>query len=65
MRAGVARATLEALLIDAPPGRHIQLAKEALEALGDGEPYLEAQLLAHHGVTLRSRSSSAARKPRA
>jgi class 3 adenylate cyclase len=45
--AGIARATLEALRIDAPPGRHIQLAKEALGTLGAEEPHLEAQLLAH------------------
>ena len=43
---GIARATLEALKIDAPPGRHAQLATDALEAIGDTEPYLEAQLLA-------------------
>ena len=43
--AGIARATLEAVRIDAPPGRHVQLVKEALEGLGAGEPHLEAQLL--------------------
>jgi class 3 adenylate cyclase len=43
--AGVARATLEATRIDAPPGRHVQLVQEALETLGDEEPHLEALLL--------------------
>jgi class 3 adenylate cyclase len=43
--AGVARVTLEALLIDAPPARQIALSQDALAALGDAEPYLEAQLL--------------------
>jgi len=43
--AGVARVTLEALLIDAPPDRQIALAQDALTALGDSDPYLEARLL--------------------
>jgi class 3 adenylate cyclase len=44
--AGMARATLEALRIDAPPDRQAQIANDALEALGSGDPHLEAQLLA-------------------
>jgi class 3 adenylate cyclase len=44
--AGMARSTLEALLIDAPPARQFALIQDALAGLGDGEPYLEAQLLA-------------------
>jgi len=41
----LARATLEALLIDAPPARQLALIQDALAALGDGDPYLEARLL--------------------
>jgi class 3 adenylate cyclase len=37
--------TLEALLIDAPPARQLALIRDALAALGDSEPYLEARLL--------------------
>jgi class 3 adenylate cyclase len=44
--AGMARVTLEALLIDAPPARELALIQDALAALGDGDPYLEARLLA-------------------
>ncbi|HYM14988.1 MAG TPA: protein kinase [Dehalococcoidia bacterium] len=42
----VARSTLEALLIDAPPARQVSLIQDALAALGDQDPYLEARLLA-------------------
>jgi len=43
---GMAKAALEAQLMLAPPGRQIALVEEALSALGDGDPYLEARLLA-------------------
>jgi tetratricopeptide (TPR) repeat protein len=43
---GMAQATLEAPPIVAPPERVARLAQAAVEALGDREPYLEAQLLA-------------------
>jgi class 3 adenylate cyclase len=43
---GMARATLDALQIDTPPGRQVQLVREVLEALGDSDPHLEARLLA-------------------
>ena len=42
---GMAKAALEAQLMLAPPKRQIALVEEALSALGDGHPYLEAQLL--------------------
>ncbi len=54
--AGIARAALEAMVINAPPGRHLQLGQEALEALGTSEPYLEARLLSmmsHPGNALQ------------
>ena len=43
---GVARATIEAGLIEAPPERLISLVEDALDALGDADSYLKAQLLA-------------------
>ena len=43
--ANMARVTLEALLVDAPPARQLALIQDALAALGHGEPYLEARLL--------------------
>ncbi|MCH8162441.1 MAG: hypothetical protein IIB88_11190, partial [Chloroflexi bacterium] len=43
--AGLAQATLEALLVLAPPQRHLALVQEALAALGDAEPHLEGRLL--------------------
>ncbi|MCH7617976.1 MAG: protein kinase, partial [Chloroflexi bacterium] len=43
---GLAEATLEAVQIYGPPQRHLALVQEALAALGDGEPHLEARLLA-------------------
>ena len=45
--AGLAQATLEALLILAPPQRHFALIQEALAELGNAEPHLEARLLAY------------------
>jgi class 3 adenylate cyclase len=42
---GVARVTLEALLIDAPYPRLFALIQDALAALGEGDPYLQARLL--------------------
>ena len=44
--AGLARATLEALQVIAPPDRQIAIVQEALEAIGEDEPYLEAMLSA-------------------
>jgi tetratricopeptide (TPR) repeat protein len=44
--AGVARATLEALQIFAPPERQVALVRAAVAALGGREPHMEAQLLA-------------------
>ena len=41
----LARVTLEALLIDAPPARQRALIQDALSVLGDSDPYLEASLL--------------------
>jgi len=41
----MARVTLEALLIDAPPARQLALIQDALSVLGDSDPYLEARLL--------------------
>jgi len=43
--AGQARATVEILRIWGPPERHRALAEDALQALGDAEPYLRARLL--------------------
>jgi len=43
--ANMARVTLEALLIDAPPARQLSLIQDALSGLGEGDPYLEAMLL--------------------
>jgi eukaryotic-like serine/threonine-protein kinase len=42
---GVARATLEAARIPAPPGRTDALLREAVDLLGDADPYLEAHLI--------------------
>jgi class 3 adenylate cyclase/tetratricopeptide (TPR) repeat protein len=44
--AGMAQATLEALRIDSPPERQVQLARDAVDALRGEEPHLEAQVLA-------------------
>ena len=48
---GVARAkaTVEILHIWGPPDRHRSMAEDALEALGDGDPYLRARLLLELG----------------
>ncbi len=43
---GIARATLEAMQINAPPQRLLTLADQALEELGDADPRLTATLLA-------------------
>ncbi|MCI0784575.1 MAG: protein kinase, partial [Chloroflexi bacterium] len=43
----MANAALEAQEIVAPPGRREALVEEALGALGDSDPYLEARLLAY------------------
>jgi predicted ATPase/class 3 adenylate cyclase len=59
--AGMARATLEAIEIDAPPGRLLQLAQDALEALGTSEPYLEARLLSIMSWTFIALPEEAAR----
>lgn len=40
------RSTLEALQVIAPPDRQIAIVQEALEAIGEDEPYLEAMLSA-------------------
>ena len=40
-----AKATVEILHIWGPPERHRMMAEDALEALGDGDPYLRALLL--------------------
>ncbi len=42
---GVARVTLEAQQIDAPPDRQVALIRTALASLGEAEQYLEARLL--------------------
>src|SRR5690348_4768572 len=42
---GVARATVEILRIWGPPDRQRAMTEEALEALGDADPYLRARLL--------------------
>ena len=42
---GQARAAVEILRIWGPPDRHRVLAEEALQALGDADPYLRARLL--------------------
>ena len=42
---GQARATVEILRIWGPPERHRQMAEEAMDALGDADPYLRARLL--------------------
>lgn len=42
---GVARATLEAFGVPSPPARRAALLKQALAALGDRDPSLEARLL--------------------
>jgi class 3 adenylate cyclase len=42
---GVARATLGAVGIPAPPGRIDQLLGEAMDLLGDTDPYLQARLI--------------------
>ncbi|MDP9181010.1 MAG: hypothetical protein M3O21_04740, partial [Chloroflexota bacterium] len=42
--ANMARVTLEALLIDAPYPRRFALIQDALAALGEGDPYLQARL---------------------
>ena len=44
--AAQARATIEILRIWGPWERHRMLGEDALDALGDGEPYLRARLLA-------------------
>ncbi len=44
-RVRMAKTTLEALLVLAPPDRQRGLVDEALGFLGDADPYLEAQLL--------------------
>jgi class 3 adenylate cyclase len=44
---GMARAAIEAQQMIAPPGRQKALVDEALDALGDGNPYLEAKLLTY------------------
>ncbi|HEY5625945.1 MAG TPA: protein kinase [Dehalococcoidia bacterium] len=45
--AGMAQAAIEAQQMIAPPGRQMGLVDEALDALGDGNPYLEAKLLTY------------------
>ena len=47
---GVARATIEAGSIYAPQDRLILLVVDALDALGDADSYLEAQLLARRAA---------------
>ena len=42
---GKARATVEILRIWGPPERHRTMAEDALQSLGDAEPYLRARLL--------------------
>ena len=42
---GKARATVEILRIWGPPERHLKMAEDALQSLGDAEPYLRARLL--------------------
>ena len=49
--AGQARATVEVLRIWGPPERHRTMAEDALQALGDGDPYLQARLLLDLGWT--------------
>jgi tetratricopeptide (TPR) repeat protein len=44
---GQARAALQAQMIIAPPERLIPLLRDALESLGDEDPYLEANLAAY------------------
>ena len=44
---GLARVTLEALLIYAPLPRQFALIQDALAALGEGDPYLQARLFSH------------------
>ena len=44
-----ARATVEILRIWGPPERHKMMAEEAIEALGEGDPYLKARLLLNLG----------------
>ena len=44
-----ARATVEILRIWGPPDRHRMMAEEALQALGDADPYLRARLLLELG----------------
>jgi predicted ATPase len=65
--AGLARATLEALRIGAPPDRLIAMVQEALEAIGEDEPYLEAMLAARASTTScvrTARSATVRRHPR-
>ncbi len=45
---GVARATVEILRIWGPPDRQRAMTEDALEALGDADPYLKARLLLRH-----------------
>lgn len=44
--AGVARATMDALMIDGPPARQLELARSALALVRGSDPHLEARLLA-------------------
>ncbi|MHB8575488.1 MAG: protein kinase domain-containing protein, partial [Dehalococcoidia bacterium] len=49
--AGMARATLEAVSIEASPQRLIRLSEDAIAALGGGDPYLEARVLVERANT--------------
>ncbi|MBI2760884.1 MAG: hypothetical protein HYX51_05605 [Chloroflexi bacterium] len=60
--AGVARATLAALRVPAPPKRHDALARDALAALDGREPHLEAQLLLRRTVWTQTDGGEASRQ---
>jgi DNA-binding CsgD family transcriptional regulator/tetratricopeptide (TPR) repeat protein len=60
--AGVARATLAALRVPAPPERHDALARDALAVLDGREPHLEAQLLLRRTVWTQADGGEASRQ---
>ncbi len=63
--AGMARAALAANLVPAPDERVARLLEEALEALGGGEPHLEALLHARLALRLGSEADAARHRTRA